>query len=128
MKNDYPESDYTTLLCDPYFEENARFGVHIEDSIYAATYDAFKANRHDIIATNATLSAERFPLGENRPKFLFIHGLSLLNQGDAAGCVEQLKTVVEKYPQSEVTEMAGMIIKGVQEGRQLPATFEERLS
>ena len=119
LKNDYPESDYTTLLCDPYFEENARFGVHIEDSIYAATYDAFKANRHDIIATNATLSAERFPLGENRPKFLFIHGLSLLNQGDAAGCVEQLKTVVEKYPQSEVTEMAGMIIKGVQEGRQL---------
>ena len=119
LKNDYPESDYTTLLCDPYFEENARFGVHIEDSIYAATYDAFKANRHDVIATNATLSAERFPLGENRPKFLFIHGLSLLNQGDAAGCVEQLKTVVEKYPQSEVTEMAGMIIKGVQEGRQL---------
>ena len=119
LKNEYPESDYTTPLCDPYFEENARFGVHIEDSIYAATYDAFKDNRHDVIATNATLSAERFPLGENRPKFLFIHGLSLLNQGDAAGCIEQLKTVVEKYPQSEVTEMAGMIIKGVQEGRQL---------
>ena len=119
LKNEYPESDYTTLLCDPYFEENARFGVHIEDSIYAATYDAFKANRHEAIAANAKLSAERFPLGENRPKFLFIHGLSLLNQGDAAGCVENLKTVVEKYPQSEVTEMAGMIVKGVQEGRQL---------
>ena len=119
LKAEYPESDYTTLLCDPYFEENARFGVHIEDSLYAATYDAFKADRHDVIATNARISAERFPLGENRPKFLFIHGLSLLNLGDPAGCVEQLKTVVEKYPQSEVTEMAGMIIKGVQEGRQL---------
>jgi hypothetical protein len=33
--------------------------------------------------------------------------------------VEQLKVVVDKYPKSEVTEMAGMIIKGVQEGRQL---------
>jgi hypothetical protein len=30
-----------------------------------------------------------------------------------------LKTVVEKYPKSEVAEMAGMIIKGVQEGRTL---------
>ena len=119
MQADYPESDWTVLLSDPYFVENARFGVHIEDSLYAATYDAFKADRHDVIATNAQLSAERFPLGENRPKFLFIHGLSLLNQGDAKGCVDELKQVVEKYPQSEVTEMAGMIVKGVQEGRQL---------
>ena len=119
MKADFPDSDWTTLLSDPYFVENARFGVHIEDSLYAATYDAFKADRHDVIATNAKLSEERFPLGENRPKFLFIHGLSLLNQGDALGCVDELKQVVEKFPNSEVTEMAGMIVKGVQEGRQL---------
>jgi hypothetical protein len=119
MKADYPESDWTTLLSDPFFAENARFGVHIEDSLYAATYDAFKADRHDIIAANAELSESRFPLGANRPKFLFIRGLSLLNQGDATGCVEQLRRVVEQYPQSEVTEMAGMIINGVQQGRQL---------
>ncbi len=119
LKSDYPESDLTILLSDPYFEENARFGEHIEDSIYAATYDAFKESRHQEIRTNAQLSAERFPLGENRPKFLFINGLSLLNQGDAKGCIAELKTVVEKYPQSEVTEMAGMILKGIQEGRTL---------
>jgi tetratricopeptide (TPR) repeat protein len=119
LKADYPESDWTTLLSDPYFAENARFGVHIEDSLYAATYDAFRADRHDVIETNARLSAERFPLGLNRPKFLFIHGLSMLNSGDALGCVTELKQVVEKYPKSEVAEMAGMIVKGVQEGRQL---------
>ncbi|MBQ7510242.1 MAG: hypothetical protein IJT53_04990 [Prevotella sp.] len=119
LQADYPESELTILLSDPYYEENARFGEHLEDSIYAATYDAFKQGRHDVIHANATLSAERFPLGENRPKFIFINGLSLLNQGDAKGCVDELKTVVEKYPQSEVSEMAGMIIKGVQEGRTL---------
>lgn len=119
MQQDYPESEYTVLLSDPYFVENARFGEHIEDSLYAATYEAFKNDRFDEVGVNAKLSAKRFPLGENRPKFLFIEGLSLLNNGDAKGCVEQLTTVVEKYPQSEVTEMAGMIIKGVKEGRQL---------
>ena len=116
---DFPESEWTILLNDPYFEENARFGEHIEDSLYGATYEAFKANNHSMIHANAKLSEERFPLGENRPKFIFINGLSLLNEGDAKGCVAELKTVVEKYPQSEVTEMAGMIIKGVQEGRTL---------
>ena len=119
LKAGFPDSQWTTLLSDPYFEENQRFGAHIEDSIYAATYDAFKQDRHDVIEANARLSEERFPLGENRPKFIFINALSLLNQGHAKECAEQLKTVVEKYPQSEVTEMAGMILKGVQEGRQL---------
>ena len=119
MTADYPESELTILLNDPYFEENARLGEHLEDSIYSVTYEAFKENRHDVISANNKLTAERFPLGENRPKFIFINGLSLLNQGDAIGCVNELKTVVEKYPQSEVSEMAGMIIKGVQEGRQI---------
>ena len=119
LKASFPESQWTILLSDPHFTENQLFGVHIEDSLYAATYDAFKQNRHDVIQTNAKISAERFPLGENRPKFIFINGLSLLNQGDAKGCIEELKTVVEKHPQSEVSEMAGMIIKGVQAGRQI---------
>lgn len=119
LKDGYPESELTILLSDPYFEENARFGEHIEDSIYAVTYNAFKEGRHDVIQANARLTKERFPLGENRPKFLFINGLSLLNQGDTKGCVGELKTVVEKYPQSEVTDMAGMILKGVQDGRTL---------
>ena len=119
LKTDHPESEWTVLLSDPYYFENARFGAHIEDSLYAATYQAFKDDRHDLIRANAKLSEERFPLGENRPKFIFIDALSHLNEGDGDGCMERLKTVVEKYPQSEVSEMAGMIIKGVQEGRKL---------
>ena len=50
---------------------------------------------------------------------MFINGLSLLNEGDGDGCMEQLKEVVEKYPDSEVSKLAGMIIKGVQDGRRL---------
>ena len=119
LKSNHPESEWTILLSDPYYKENARFGEHIEDSLYAATYEAFKNNRHEVVRANARLAAERFPLGENRAKFLFIDGLSLLNDGDGDGCMERLQEVVEQYPDSEVTELAGMIIKGVQEGRRL---------
>ena len=119
MQQDYPESQWTILLSDPNFAENQRFGVHIEDSLYAATYDAFKADRHDEVKANAALSGTRFPLGQHRPKFLFIEGLSLLNEGDGTACTERMQQVVEKYPQSEVSELAGMIIRGVQQGRQL---------
>ena len=119
LKADYPESEWTLLLDNPYFIENARFGQHIEDSLYAATYEAFKGDRFMEVSANTRLSTDRFPLGENRAKFLFIDGLSRLNNGDGDGCMEQMKTVVEKFPQSEVAEMAGMIVKGVQEGRRL---------
>ena len=119
MKLDFPESEWTTLLADPFYKENARFGEHIEDSLYAAAYEAFKTDRYDIVKGNARVSADRFPLGENRAKFLFIEGLSMLNEGDGDGCIERLKTVVEKYPNSEVSELAGMIVKGVQDGRRL---------
>ncbi len=119
LKSFFPESDWTILLSDPYFAENQRFGVHIEDSIYAATYEAFKANRHEEVGANSEISEKRFPLGQHRPKFLFVEGLSLLNEGRAEACIERLKQVVEQYPESEVSEMAGMIIRGVQQGRTL---------
>ena len=119
LKADHPESEWTILLTDPYYEENSRFGDHIEDSLYAATYQAFCADRADEVSANTRLSAERFPLGAHRAKFIFIDGMSRLNAGDGDGCIQQLSTVVEKYPQSEVSELAGMIIKGVRDGRRL---------
>ncbi len=119
LQTNYPESDWTILLSDPYFAENAKFGVHIEDSIYAATYEAFKADRHQEIRANAKISRERFPLGANRAKFVFIEGLSMLNDGDTKGCIESMTEVIEKHPKSEISPMAGMILKGVQAGRTL---------
>lgn len=119
LKKEYPESEWTTLLSDPYFVENAKLGVHMEDSLYASTYGAFKAARYAEVSGNVRISDSRFPLGANRDKFVFIGGLSKLNEGDAEGCLEDMNTVVKKWPQSGVAEMAGMIVKGVSEGKRL---------
>ena len=119
LRQSYPESPWTTLLTDPYFAENAKFGEHIEDSIYAATYDAFKADRLQEVAANLKISETRFPLGANRDKFIFIGGLGKLNNGDAEGCVTDMNTLVEKFPQSELSNLAGMIVNGVKAGRRI---------
>lgn len=119
LKQQYPDNEWTTLLSDPHYVENARFGIAIEDSLYAATYDAFKASRYSDVTANVEISNRRYPLGANRDKFIFIGGLGKLNEGDAEGCIADMKTVVEKYPQSGVAQIAGMIVKGVDEGRRL---------
>lgn len=116
---EYPASTWTQILTDPYFTQNAREGVHIEDSLYAATYNAFKGDRQAEVRTNTGISETRFPLGANRDKFLFIGGLSKLNNGDGDGCLSDMRALVEKFPQSKLAEMAGMIVNGVKQGRRL---------
>ena len=119
LKAEYPESQWTTLLSDPYYTENAKRGVQIEDSLYTLTYQAFRDGEYDKVERNAQISRNRFPDGANRDKFLFIGGLSKLNDGDIKSCLADLKEVVSKYPDSRLSEMAGMIINGVDAGRRL---------
>ena len=119
LKAEYPESLWTTLLSDPYYAENAKRGVQIEDSLYTLTYQAFRDGEYEKVERNAQISRNRFPDGANRDKFLFIGGLSKLNDGDIKSCLADLKEVVSKYPDSRLSEMAGMIINGVDAGRRL---------
>ena len=119
LKKNHPESPYTKLLSNPHYLEDSRWGEHIEDSIYAATYEAFKADNSQRVKANVTISDERFEQGENRAKFLFIGALTMLKEGDSQTCVKMMTEVVEKHPTSEVAEMAGMIVKGVKEGKAL---------
>ena len=119
LKSNHPESQYTTLLSNPHYLEDARWGEHIEDSIYTATYEAFKQGKNDIVKANAKISDERFEQGYNRARFLLISALTMLNEGEADECVRRMTEIVEKHPTSEVAEMAGMIVKGVQQGKKL---------
>lgn len=119
LKAEFPKSEWTTLLSDPNYVVNTRYGVHIEDSLYAATYDAFKADNHNVVDANVSISETRFPQGANRDKFMFIGSLNKLNEGDDEACLKGLDSLVEKFPESDVAKIAGMIINGVKSGRRL---------
>ena len=119
LKKDYPESQFTALLSDPYYLENARMGVHIEDSIYTLTYQAFKEGKYEVVMHNSEISDKRFPSGANRDKFLFISGMTQLNEGKVSECLEKMNQVIAQYPNSRLSEMAGMIVNGVNAGRRL---------
>lgn len=119
LREKYAGSTWTAMLTDPYFMEDARTGVHMEDSLYAATYEAFKAGRMEEVIRNLSVSSRRFPMGDNRGKFLFIGALAKLNEGRTDSCLADLNAVVARYPESEIARLAGMIINGVNSGRSL---------
>lgn len=121
LKQHYPKHELTELVNDPYYFANAQRGEHIEDSIYAATYDAFKAEDYNTVRRNAQVSATKFKHGANRDKFLFVEALAMLHDANIDACTSGLQTLVQQYPQSELSKMAAMIVNGIMAGKQVQA-------
>lgn len=117
MRTSYPNHAMTSVICDPDFERNSRFGRELEDSLYTQTYDAYRRGDNELVARNTEISAKKFPKGANRPKFIFIDALSKLGTEPADSISKQLRDLVTEYPKSDVAEMAGMIVKGLEAGR-----------
>lgn len=65
------------------------------------------------------LSSEIYPLGQHRPKFMFLEAVTRLQGGETERFLATLKELVQQYPQNEITDLAAHILKGVQEGRLL---------
>lgn len=116
---EYPENAHGKLIADPNFEFKGRYGKHIEDSVYQDTYDAFKFGDYHTVIHNSQEMAEEYPEGANRARFMFLEALSKLELGDREHFMTDLRTIVEQYPQSSVSELAGLYVKGLKDGRLL---------
>lgn len=117
----FPESEFTKLITSPDYEQNAKYGKQLEDSIYAATYEAYRQNDYATMIRNCEISKEKYPKGENRAKFMFLDAMTLLRKGNAKGFVQELKDLAKDFPQDKITDLANNITKNIQEGR-VPAT------
>ncbi len=121
----FPDNAQTKIINDTDFEYNARYGKQIEDSLYTATYQAYRQRDIAAVNRNFELSSEKFPNGINRPKFIFVHALSRLSTASTKELIDELRGLVQKYPDSDVSPLAGMIVKGLESGRKVgTGTFD----
>ena len=121
----FPDNELTRLITDPNFERYARYGKQIEDSLYKATYLAYRQRDNATVEANFNRSTDKFPSGANRPKFIFVHALSRLGTASSPEIVKELRGLLTQYPESDVSPMAGMIVKGLESGRKLgTGTFD----
>lgn len=113
----YPDNKITLTVNDPDFEENARYGKHREDSLYAETYIAYTQGDFDLVISNCKKSQATYPAGNHRAKFLFIEAMLNLQNGNTEDFLEILKNIIETYPSNEITELSMIIYQGVEDGR-----------
>lgn len=117
----YPQSDYAVAIADPNFEYNIRMMDKMQDSLYAATYRAYLNDDVYTVRNNYTVAKKEYPLSKLMPKFMFLDALTYASTGDISTFRNTLKDIVDKYPESDVNQPAGDMLKGLARGRQ-PAT------
>lgn len=117
LQDQFPEGKYTKIISAPDFVENALYGKHLEDSLYANTYEAYLANDYVTMARNCKVSETKYPEGENRAKFMFLEAMTKLKANDLQGFVDELKEVTSNYSSDKISDIAGAMIHGIQEGK-----------
>ena len=119
LVENFPDSAISKRLQDPNYLHDAQFAVQMEDSLYAATYNAYRKGDFATVGANFERSTQKYPDGANRDKFLFVQALTRLSRGEYKSAEDALSTLVKQYPKSELQPMAEQIVKGLQAGRKV---------
>lgn len=113
----FPESAYAVAVSDPHYIETLRNMTALQDSLYITTYRAYIDGESAVVHQNYTFIHEKWPLSTLMPKFLFLHALSFVQDGNVKAFKEALEQLTALYPDSDVSPLASLMVKGVQEGR-----------
>ena len=113
----FPSSDYAIAVADPNYEYNIRMMDSVQDSIYELTYNHYLASDIQTVREKYRWMGEKYPLAKLMPKFMFLDALTYVQEGNPEGFKKALRALVEKYPDADVTELAGEMLKGVLRGR-----------
>ena len=115
--SDFPDSPYGKAMRDPAYFDNLRRMNEVQEEMYARAYDAYLEDNNAVVHSLTADMERDFPLSKILPKFIFIDALSYLTEDNTDKFKEQLTALLERYPDTDMTDMAGGIMKGLRAGR-----------
>ncbi len=124
----FPESDYAIAMADPDYEYNLKMMVMLQDSIYQQTYHSYLEGDVPAVRKNYDLAVKKYTQSKLMPKFMFLNALSYVQTSQADSFKVRLKELIEKYPDADVSVLAGEMMKGFQRGLLLSASGDNMLA
>jgi len=119
--SDFPDSNLGMAMKDPAYFDNLRRMEQVQEDIYTDAYQAFLNNDNPEVHALTARMEQEYPLSKLLPKFVFIDALSYLTQKDYDKFKERLTYLLQKWPDTDITPVAGSILTGIKQGRQLQA-------
>lgn len=115
----FPESKYGEALRDPAYIDNLRRMDERQQAMYDKAYEAYLDNRNAEVHELSRQMAEQYPMSKLLPKFMFIDALAYVTERNPEKFASTIKTLLERYPDTDLTPIAASWLKGIQQGRKL---------
>lgn len=115
--SDFPDSPYGQAMTDPNYFDNLRRMNEVQEEMYERAYSAYLDNNNSTVHTLTAEMEKDYPLSKILPKFIFIDALSYLTENETDKFREQLTALLDRYPDTDMTDMAGSILRGLKAGR-----------
>ena len=122
----FADSEYATALSDPNYLEKRRTEGAVQDSIYKETYTAYLDNNNPAVHQYVAQVKQEYPLSEIMHKFMFLDAMAYIGDKEYDKFKDIVQELVEKYPQADVSEYAGNILKGITQGREINSSGNAR--
>lgn len=114
---DFPDSPYGMAMRDPKYFDNLRRMNEIQEKLYEEAYQAYLDNDNKTVHRLTEQMETDYPLSKILPKFVFINALSYLTEHDNDQFRDQLSSLLERWPDTDMTPMAAGIMKWLKAGR-----------
>lgn len=119
--DEFPDSPYGQAMADPEYFNNLRRMHEVQEGMYEKAYAAYLADDNSVVHQLTGEMEKDYPLSPILPKFVFIDALSYMTEGDADKFKDRLTELLTRWPDTDMTDMASGILKGLKEGRRLHA-------
>ncbi|MDR0733693.1 MAG: tetratricopeptide repeat protein [Dysgonamonadaceae bacterium] len=116
IRDEFPESDLALAMADPDYEYHQKMLNTIQDSLYQRIYNEYLNGNPAAVREIYGEVADKYNQSQLMPKFMFINALSFVQTQESDMFKVLLKQLVEKYPNEDVSVLAGEIMKGFQRG------------
>ena len=115
---DFPDSPYGKAMADPQYFNNLRRMHEVQGGMYEEAYAAYLDNENKRVHELTSEMEKDYPLSPILPKFVFIDALSYMTEGDYGKFRDRLTELLGRWPDTDMTDMASGILKGLKAGRE----------
>ncbi len=115
--SEFPDSPYGMAMRDPNYFDNLRRMNQVQEDMYEKAYQAYLADDNSTVHRLTEEMETDFPLSKILPKFVFIDALSYLTEPDNDKFKERISTLLERWPETDMTPIAANIMNGLRAGR-----------
>jgi hypothetical protein len=116
--NNFPESDYANIIRDPDYYKQLQEKQNRMAAFYSETYNDYINGSYFTVIENADIALAEF--GDSAsiiPKFAYLKALSIGHVDIVDSLVSSLKSIIDKYPDSEVEPLAQNILNYIVKDR-----------